>query len=91
MGTTRQLVERDLFRSSFVYPRHLILYVLTDGSSYWLRHWLPLGTPVINRMADICQSGVWVYIDTPRQHAGYARFVRRYSPVKFSLSELKIR
>ena len=64
-----------------------VLFVGSNGASFlcWypgaIRDWFPVMMRiVIFRGFDFFESRVWDYIDAPREHTGYVRYVRKYSP-----------
>lgn len=71
-----------------------ILVVSSTGASFLC--WYPglgsrapfLSVPqnlIIFRGFDFFESRVWEYIDAPREHTGYVRYVRKYSPRRLSV------
>jgi hypothetical protein len=50
----------------------------------YLLDWVIKDIPIwysSKRFLDYGQSGLWSYLDLPRQHPGYARFGNRFAPI----------
>jgi hypothetical protein len=56
----------------------------SDGRLYFWRVPFAISQSAVClvKVSDFFQSRVWLYIDAPREHTGYVRFVRRYSPTR---------
>lgn len=70
-----------MFDHPCFFQKHCRWGVFSNGALYG---WSAVisGRPIIFRFGDFFRNTAWVYIDAPREHQGYARFVRRYSPLR---------